>query len=123
MAHHGYQKLSNFSSIEQKFMEFMGLSKTFSLELVVFAEFFYGTQGTDYCFDPEFTADTLAGRMRLRIKNSVHLHALHAADIVYAPTHWQASQLPPEYRHKAQVIFDGIDTTVAPALRGWRRTP
>ena len=40
MAHHGYQKLSNFSSIEQKFMEFMGLSKTISLELVVFAEFF-----------------------------------------------------------------------------------
>lgn len=80
------------------------------VRLVMFAEFFYGTQGTDYNFDPEFTTDTLAGRMRLRIKNSVHLHALHAADAIYAPTQWQASQLPPEYRSKTQVIFDGIDT-------------
>jgi putative oxidoreductase len=40
MAHHGYQKLANFSSIEPKFMEFMGLSKSISLGLVVGAEFF-----------------------------------------------------------------------------------
>lgn len=78
--------------------------------LVMFAEFFYGTAGTDYNFDPEFTADTLASRMRLRLKNSVHLHALHAADAIYAPTQWQASQLPPDYRAKTHVIFDGIDT-------------
>ena len=83
-----------------------------AVRLVMFAEFFYGTEGTDYSFDPEFTADNLAARLRLRIKNSVHLHALHAADAIYAPTQWQASQLPPEYRPKVQVIFDGIDTTV-----------
>jgi glycosyltransferase involved in cell wall biosynthesis len=82
------------------------------VRLVMFAEFFYGTDDTDYSFDPEFTEDTVAARMRLRIKNSVHLHALHAADVVYAPTQWQASQLPAEYRAKVQVIFDGIDTTV-----------
>lgn len=40
MAHHGYQKLQNFSSIEQKFMEFMGMSKSFSLSLAIGAEFF-----------------------------------------------------------------------------------
>ena len=40
MANHGYQKLSNFSSIEPKFMEFMGLSKSISLGLVVGSEFF-----------------------------------------------------------------------------------
>ena len=78
--------------------------------LVVFAEFFYGTDGTDYNFDPEFSSDTLAARMRLRIKNSVHLHALHTADAIYTPTHWQASQLPPAYQTRTQVIFDGIDT-------------
>ena len=78
--------------------------------LVVFAEFFYGTDGTDYNFDPEFGSDTLAARMRLRIKNSVHLHALHSADAIYTPTHWQASQLPSAYQAKSQVIFDGIDT-------------
>lgn len=40
MAQHGYQKLSNFSDFEPKFMEFMGLSRGISLGLVVFAEFF-----------------------------------------------------------------------------------
>ncbi len=40
MAHHGYQKLSNFSSMEQKFMEFLGMSKSFSLSLAIGAEFF-----------------------------------------------------------------------------------
>ncbi len=83
--------------------------------LVIFAEFFYRTEGTDYSFDPEFTTDSLAGRMRVRIKNTVHLHALHAADAIYSPTHWQAAQLPTEYAAKTRVIFDGIDTqTVKP---------
>lgn len=40
MAHHGYQKLMNFATIEPKFMEFLGLSKSISLSLVVFSEFF-----------------------------------------------------------------------------------
>ena len=80
--------------------------------LVMFAEFFYSAQDSDYNFDPEFTRDTLAGRMRIRMKNTVHLHALHAADAIYSPTQWQASQLPPDYQAKTKVIFDGIDTTV-----------
>ncbi len=80
--------------------------------LVMFAEFFYRADGTDYNFDPEFTTDSLAGRVRLRIKNTVHLHALHAADAVYSPTEWQKSQLPGEYLPKTRVIFDGIDTAV-----------
>ncbi len=39
MAHHGYQKLTSFSEIEPKFMEFMGLSKGVSLGLAISAEF------------------------------------------------------------------------------------
>ena len=77
------------------------------------AEFFYAADGADYNFDPEFAQDSLIDRARLRLKNSVHLHALHAADAVYTPTQWQLSQVPSEYRHKVSVIFDGIDTTVA----------
>lgn len=83
--------------------------------LLMFAEFFYAADGADYNFDPEFAHDGLADRARLRIKNSVHLHALHACDGGYTPTHWQRSQLPPEYQPKMEVIFDGIDTQlVAP---------
>ena len=88
--------------------------------LLIFAEFFYLTDGTDYSFDPEFTTDNLAGRVRVRIKNTVHLHALHAADAIYSPTHWQAAQLPAEYVAKTRVIFDGIDTqTVKPEAKAF----
>lgn len=84
--------------------------------LLMFGEFFYSAQGADYNFDPEFVHDSVADRTRLRLKNSVHLHALHACDGGYTPTQWQLEQLPQEYRHKMKVIFDGIDTRlVAPA--------
>ena len=80
--------------------------------LVIYAEFFYGTEDSDYGFDKELFQDSPAARARLRLKNTVHLHALSAADTIYTPTHWQRSKLPPEYRRKAQVMFDGIDTKV-----------
>ncbi|HEX2546736.1 MAG TPA: glycosyltransferase, partial [Ramlibacter sp.] len=78
--------------------------------LVVYAEFFYNAEGADYLFDPEFARDSVAQRARLRIKNTVHLHALSAADTIYSPTQWQRDRLPPEYRARTQVMFDGIDT-------------
>ncbi len=84
--------------------------------LLMFGEFFYSAQGADYNFDPEFARDSLGERARLRLKNTVHLHALHACDAGYTPTKWQLGQLPQAYRGKFQVIFDGIDTQlVAPA--------
>lgn len=80
--------------------------------LVIYAEFFYGTEDSDYGFDKELFEDSAAARARLRLKNTVHLHALAAADTIYTPTQWQRSKLPPQYRDKAQVMFDGIDTAV-----------
>ena len=83
--------------------------------LVVFAEFFYSAVGSDFGFDPEFSQDSIAARARLRLKNTVHLHALQAADAIYTPTQWQFMQIPKEFQSKTQVIFDGIDTQlVAP---------
>ena len=78
--------------------------------LVVFAEFFYRAQGADVDFDPEFPGAGIQAHLNARMKNTVHLHALSAADAAYSPTHWQNAQLPPEYRAKTRVIFDGIDT-------------
>lgn len=40
MIHHGYDKLVHFKQYAPNFMHFLGLSSTFSLGLVVFAEFF-----------------------------------------------------------------------------------
>ncbi|HEX2546490.1 MAG TPA: glycosyltransferase [Ramlibacter sp.] len=83
--------------------------------LVAYGEFYYRVQGGDYAFDPEFSSDTLEGRMRLRLKNTMLLHAYAAADAILCPTPWQKSCLPAELQHKAMVIFDGIDTRqVAP---------
>lgn len=88
--------------------------------LVVFAEFYYTVDGSDYAFDPEFQADTPAARMRLRLKNTALLHALAAADAAYAPTHWQKRQVPAEFQHKVEVIFDGIDTQLVKPAAGVR---
>jgi len=40
MMAHGYDKLLRFSSIHTIFLNFMGIGSTFSLTLVIFAEFF-----------------------------------------------------------------------------------
>ena len=40
MMWHGYDKLLHFSKIHNQFLNFMGLGSTFSLTLVIFAEFF-----------------------------------------------------------------------------------
>lgn len=39
---HGYDKLSNFESIRDKFINFLGMGSTVSLALTIFAEFFCG---------------------------------------------------------------------------------
>lgn len=40
MMYHGYDKLVHFGEYQDKFMNFLGLGKTISLALAVFAEFF-----------------------------------------------------------------------------------
>lgn len=83
--------------------------------LIVYAEYFYGTEGGDHAFDPSRPPPDEMTLARLRLRNTVHLHAFHAADAIYAPTEWQRSRLPAEYRTRCAVIFDGIDTrAVAP---------
>lgn len=78
--------------------------------LLLFSEFFYNASGSDYGFDPEFHCDSPVLRAQLRLKNTALLHALQSCDRAYSPTHWQRDQLPREYRHKVDVVFDGIDT-------------
>lgn len=40
LMNHGYQKLVNYGTMKDKFMDFMGLGTTVSLSLSLFAEFF-----------------------------------------------------------------------------------
>lgn len=77
--------------------------------LVVFCEFWWAAEGLDVGFDPEYPAG-FDDRLRLRIKNSVLMQSLLAADAGVAPTRWQREAHPPELRSKIRQIHEGIDT-------------
>jgi glycosyltransferase involved in cell wall biosynthesis len=79
-------------------------------KLVSLLEFFHGTPGGDFGFDPEFGQPSLEARMKHRLKNLALTESLLAMDQGVAPTVWQASRLPAGYRQRVEVIFDGIDT-------------
>ncbi|MFM7086816.1 MAG: glycosyltransferase [Cyanobium sp.] len=78
-------------------------------------EFVYQINGGDSDFDPEFRSDNWQRRTRLRLRRAPQLLALHDLDWGLAPTPWQASTVPPEYRQRLSVIHEGIDTrAIAP---------
>lgn len=77
--------------------------------LAIYCEYYYATEGQDVGFDPEAPALTLHHRYQLRLRNTVNLHSLDAADCAYAPTQWQRSTFPEWAHPKIQVIHDGID--------------
>lgn len=80
-------------------------------KMILYAEFFYTETGADVGFDPEF--DTRAdptGAFAIRTKNAAGLVSMTDADVAVAPTQWQASRFPHEFRRKLAVIHEGIDT-------------
>ena len=80
--------------------------------LLTYAEYFYGSDGGDTAFDPEFDAipPDFAALRRLRLKNTHLLHALAVADEAVAPTQFQRSRHPAVFQDRIRVIHDGIDT-------------
>jgi glycosyltransferase involved in cell wall biosynthesis len=86
-----------------------------SARLAVYCEFFYHLQGADVGFDPEFEVPDVGQGPRLKIKNvNMRLH-MDMADAGLAPTQWQASVFPEDFRSKITVIHDGVDTaSIAP---------
>ncbi len=78
--------------------------------LVVYAEYFYGGEGGDAAFDPEFSTASLLGDQRVRIKNTHLLHALSACDAAISPTRFQRNRHPAWARERIHVIHEGIDT-------------
>ncbi len=73
-------------------------------------ELIYQLVGGDCDFDPEFPRSSWSARARLRLRRAVQLQALQDLDWGLAPTPWQASTVPPEYRERLSVIHEGIDT-------------
>jgi hypothetical protein len=75
--------------------------------LVHLCEWYYGAQGGDVGFDPEFpiTADQ---RARLRTWNALHALNLTQCDAAVAPTLWQRSRHPAAFLPKISVQHEGI---------------
>jgi glycosyltransferase involved in cell wall biosynthesis len=78
-------------------------------KLLNFCEFYYRAQGADVGFEDPITDDD---RARVRMKNVTNQLSLEAMDWGIAPTVWQWSVQPPEYRAKISVLHDGVDTKI-----------
>lgn len=78
--------------------------------LILYCEFFYGAEGRDLGFDPEFPTPGLDGHIGLQLKNATTLLALNDSDIGVSPTNWQHSTFPAQYQTKIEIAHEGIDT-------------
>jgi glycosyltransferase involved in cell wall biosynthesis len=72
-------------------------------------EYFYSPRGADVGFDPEYPL-TLDDIFRIRILNSVQLHALDGCDVHLSATAWQRACYPAAYHRHIDVLHEGIDT-------------
>jgi glycosyltransferase involved in cell wall biosynthesis len=89
-----------------------------------YAEFMYQTRGADTGFDPEFSRDDFAGRVRVLGRRAHLMQAALQADALMSPTRWQASTFPAELQSKMHVIHDGVDTDrIAPLPMASFRVP
>jgi glycosyltransferase involved in cell wall biosynthesis len=77
---------------------------------VAYAEYFYGGEGGDSGFDPEFSKPSVDASERVRIRNTHLLHALNACDAALSPTEFQKSRHPAWAQQRIRVIHEGIDT-------------
>jgi glycosyltransferase involved in cell wall biosynthesis len=92
--------------------------------LLVYCEFFYGVEGRDVGFDPEFPTTGADGHVALHLKNAATLLALSDCDGGISPTAWQRSTFPEGFQSKIKVIHEGIDVdNVRPAADASFRLP
>ncbi len=76
---------------------------------VMFAEFFYRGRGLDIDFDNEFFEATEQAILMAKSKSPVMTLAYAEADVIVAPTEFQASVLPSVFRPRLRVIHEGVD--------------
>jgi glycosyltransferase involved in cell wall biosynthesis len=92
--------------------------------LLLYCEFFYGPQGRDVGFDPEFPETGADGQVALHLKNASTLLGLADCDVGISPTNWQRSTYPKEYQNKITAIHEGVDVdTVKPSADAVFRLP
>jgi glycosyltransferase involved in cell wall biosynthesis len=80
-------------------------------KLLLYAEFFYRSEGSDVNFDPEYPAG-FDQNCRLRMRNTTQLVSMESADAALSPTFWQRRQYPEFLRDRISVVHDGIETAL-----------
>lgn len=77
--------------------------------ILLYCEFFYGADGRDVGFDPEFPMSGVDFDVGLHMKNAATMLALAECDAGISPTHWQRSTFPAGFHDKIRVCHDGVD--------------
>jgi glycosyltransferase involved in cell wall biosynthesis len=90
------------------------LRELYEAPIINYFEYYYRPHGSDLVFRPEFPPRRL-DVLRSYCRNATLLLDLENCDAGYCPTHWQRGCLPQTYKHKVEVIFDGVDAAL------WRR--
>ena len=92
--------------------------------ILLYCEFFYGVEGRDVGFDPEFPETGIDGHVALHLKNAATLFGLADCDLGISPSAWQRSTFPKEYQQKISVVHEGVDVdTVKPNADAGLRLP
>jgi glycosyltransferase involved in cell wall biosynthesis len=86
-------------------------------KMVLFAEFYYRSKGSDVGFDPALPVE-VDDLCRLRTRNATQLLTLEAADLLISPTEWQKAQYPSQFAPRIRVIHDGVDTDLLAPTQG-----
>lgn len=91
--------------------------------IVSYSEFYYAPSGTDVGFDREFPRFGVDGETRVVLRNAAMLLSLVDSDFAIAPTQWQRSVFPREFRPKIHVVHDGLDTERLLSAKPDRQSP
>lgn len=79
-----------------------------SARQIVYAEYYYRSEGGDVGFDPEF-GPSPREPYKINAKNGGMALAFAEADVIVAPTPFQQSLLPDAFRERSRVIHEGVD--------------
>ena len=91
--------------------------------VVHYCEWFYGAEGADLGFDPEFPL-TFDDKARIRTWNALHTLNLANCDAGITPTQWQKSRHPEVFHAKITVQHEGVDQHgLEPSDNAQLRTP
>ena len=86
---------------------------------VAYAEFYYHGTNSDLDFDPEFGPIPIDERFRAHAKNATLGFCYSLAEVLVAPTPFQASTLPDYLRSRTRIIHEGVDVDqITPRSKG-----